>query len=298
MKTALKIIVGLVAVFVLGVIVIAVGLYFISNSFMNSSYEVAAEAIQIPSDEETIARGEHIATSRGCTDCHGENLAGDVFWNDGAMGTLYASNLTGGGGGVGATYTDADWVLAIRHGVGLDNRPLLFMPSQEYWYFNDRDLAALIAYLKALPDVDNEIPEPSIGPLARVLYMTGELPLVPAELIDHTGRPPAPEPGITAEYGEYLAAGCIGCHGPGLSGGPIPGGPPDWPPASNLTPGGNLADWTEDDFKTALRTGVTPSGDQLSEAMPWQTTARMTDEELQALWLYLQSLPARPTGQR
>ena len=298
MKTALKIIAGLVGILILGVIVIAVGLYFISNSFMNNSYEVVAETIRIPIDEETVARGQHIATSRGCTDCHGENLAGDVFWNDGAMGTLYASNLTSGRGGAGAAYTDADWVLAIRHGIGPDNRPLLFMPSQEYWYFNNRDLAALIAYLKSLPAVDNEIPEPTIGPLARVLYMAGELPLVPAELIDHIGRPAAPEPGVTEEYGEYLAAGCIGCHGAGLSGGSIPGGPPDWPPASNLTPGGNLADWSEDDFVTALRTGATPSGDQLSQAMPWQTTARMTDEELKALWLYLQSLPTRPTGHR
>ena len=73
MKTALKIITGLVGVLVLGVIVIAVGLYFISNSFIGNSYEVAAEAIQIPSDEETIAHGEHIATSRGCTDCHGDH---------------------------------------------------------------------------------------------------------------------------------------------------------------------------------------------------------------------------------
>lgn len=298
MKTALKIIAGLVGVFILGVVVIAVGLYLISNSFINNSYEVAAETLQIPTDEESVVLGQHIAESRGCTDCHGENLAGDVFWNDGAMGTLYASNLTGGRGGIGGTYTDADWVLAIRHGIGPDHRPLLFMPSQEYWYFNNRDLTALIAYLKSLPAVDNETPEASIGPLARVLYMTGELPLVSAELIDHTGRPPAPEPGVTVEYGEYVAAACTGCHGPGLSGGSIPGTPPDWPPASNITPGGDLADWSEDDFITALRTGVTPSGYELSEFMPWQTTAKMTDQELKALWLYLQSLPARPTGQR
>ena len=69
---------------------------------------------------------------RGCTDCHGDLLAGSVFWDDGAMGTLYASNLTGGRGGIANVYSDAAWVLAIRHGIGPDNRPLLFIPSHEY----------------------------------------------------------------------------------------------------------------------------------------------------------------------
>ncbi len=42
--------------------------------------------------------------------------------------------------------------------------------------------------------------------------------------------------GMTPEHGKYVANLCIGCHGDGLSGGKIPGGPPRWPAASNLTP--------------------------------------------------------------
>jgi hypothetical protein len=63
--------------------------------------------------------------------------------------------------------------------------------------------------------------------------------------------------------------------------------------ASNLTPAGNLVAWDEDDFMSALRSGVTPEGKVMEpEVMPWPATAQMTDTELRALWAYLQSLPA------
>jgi hypothetical protein len=68
----------------------------------------------------------------------------------------------------------------------------------------------------------------------------------------------------------------------------------------NLTQGGELIGWTLDDFMTTMRTGVTPSGHQLDdEYMPWKTIFQyMTDEELEAIWLYLQSLPPREFGNR
>ena len=83
-----------------------------------------------------------------------------------------------------------------------------------------------------------------------------------------------------------------------MSGGRVPGTPPELPPAANLTPGGAMVGWTEEDFKTALRTGRRPNGSQLNPFMPWQATAKMTDDEIRALWLHLQTLPARQTGER
>jgi hypothetical protein len=119
-------------------------------------------------------------------------------------------------------------------------------------------------------------------------------------LIDHDGpRPAAPERGVTAEYGEYLAGLCTLCHGAGFSGGPIPGTPPSDPPALNLTPAGRLQNWTLEEFITAMRTGATPGGPQLrDEFMPYSIFVDMTDEELQAIWLYLQSLPPKEYGNR
>jgi hypothetical protein len=59
-----------------------------------------------------------------------------------------------------------------------------------------------------------------------------------------------------------------------------------------------LVAWTEADFVKALRTGVTPSGHQINEFMPWKNYSQMTDDELSALWLFVKSVPAKPAGNR
>jgi hypothetical protein len=74
-------------------------------------------------------------------------------------------------------------------------------------------------------------------------------------------------------------------------------GDPESPPAPNLTPGGTLGNWTEADFITAMRTGVTPDGRQLDPAfMPWKSIGKLNDEELVGIWLHLRALPARTTA--
>ena len=54
---------------------------------------------------------------------------------------------------------------------------------------------------------------------------------------------------------------------------------------------GALQGWSEADFDTAMRTGQTPDGRQLSDEMPWPYYAGMADLEVQALWAYINSLP-------
>jgi mono/diheme cytochrome c family protein len=106
--------------------------------------------------------------------------------------------------------------------------------------------------------------------------------------------------GETSEYGRYLSVvgGCVGCHGPGLSGGRVPGTPPNFPPAANITPAGAIGQWTEQDFFRALREGKRPNGAGIDPFMPWQATAKMSNEEVKALWLYLRTVPSRPYGNR
>lgn len=304
MRKVLRLI-GFAILGVLGIALIgAIAVYIVSERRINQLYTIEAAELVIPTGAEAVDRGKYLSEAiTKCADCHGEGLGGQVFIDDPALGRLVASNLTAGAGGIGGSYTDADWVRSIRHGVGPDGKPLLFMPSDEFNSLSDDDLGALIAYVKSLPPKDSDLPGNSVGPLGRVLFLAGQLPLVPAEMIDHTAeRAAAPARGATKEYGKYLAdtGGCVGCHGPGFSGGPIPGTPPEWPPAQNITPNREtgLGTWTIADFEIALRTGKRPDGSAISEYMPWKATAKMSDEDLEALWLYLQSVPPKAFGGR
>jgi hypothetical protein len=81
-----------------------------------------------------------------------------------------------------------------------------------------------------------------------------------------------------------------------LSGGPTLG-PPGTPPASNLTPTG-IGHYTKQDFARALREGKRPDGTEISTFMPWRVFAGMTDDEVTALWNYLQTVPPMEFGNR
>jgi mono/diheme cytochrome c family protein len=157
-------------------------------------------------------------------------------------------------------------------------------------------LGAIIAYIKSLPPVDNELPERRIEFLGRLMDAAGMFPPSAVDQINHTApHPTAPEPGVTATYGEYLTRTCTECHGANLNGAPF-GPPGEEVPTPNLTPGGELASWSEEDFFTTMRTGMTPGGRQLDAEMPWMYFGQMSDEELRAVWLYLQSLPVLKQG--
>jgi cytochrome c553 len=297
--------IGIVIGGLVGLLLIAAGVvYVVSEARFNRKYDIQVEPVSIPADADSIAYGEHIASIRGCKACHGEDLSGEIEFEDPMVGLIANANLTGGSGSEVINYTTEDWDRAIRHGVGQDGKPLLIMPSNQHSVMSDEDLGALLAYIQSLPPVDNQLPDIKIALIPRLMYLAGPMDfLVPAELIDHTAaRPPGPKRGVTVEYGAYLAGLCSLCHGPGFSGGYLPGVPPEpgEPPPLNLTPGGELTGWTFEDFLTTMRTGTTPSGRRLNEDyMPYQTLfGEMTDEEWQAIWLFLQTLPPKEFGNR
>ncbi len=273
--------------------------YWKSGERLKQTFAVAVQPVPVPTDAEAIARGRHIAATRGCVDCHGADLAGAKVVDDPAMGRLYGPNLTRGRGGVPAGYGDVDWERAIRHGVDTDGRGLFLMPSTDYAQFSTRDMGDLIAYLKSVAPVDRESVPLKVGPVARALMLAGKIKLS-AEVIDHRAvKPDEVLPGLTADYGRYLAVGCTGCHGTNFSGGKIDIGPPDWPPAANLTPhaSGRLAAWTEADFIKALRESRRPDGSEINAVMP-RAFAHLNDTEVKALWAYLHTIPAVSTGVR
>lgn len=261
-------------------------LYIVSQRQIDKIYNVTVQPVAIPEGNPELVGFPRMMIGF-CQECHGPALAGTIWPPEPDGSILAPPNLTAGKGGIGAEFSDLDWVRAIRHGIGPDGKTLLVMPSGEFWSLTDRDLGLIIAYLKNLPPVAHETPETKIGPGARYAILFQDPSLLAASVIDHDApRPPDIEPGVTAAYGKYLSTVCALCHGEDMAGGGVESS------GVNLTPGGELATWTENDFITTLRTGVAPDGEQLDqELMQWQLTNLLTDDELRAIWLYLQSLP-------
>ena len=279
-------------------LILVVALYLIGGSKQHKRWNIEPEALTIPSDAASVARGEHLVRSVAiCVGCHGDNLAGKVLINQPGFAVIYALNLTPGEGGAGAEFKDPDFVRAIRHGIDPDGRALLVMPAENFYYMSDSDLGAVIAYLRTLPPVNNQLPDPRLDFLARMLLATGVIKtgdIIPAEQIDHATRPAIPEAGVTREYGDYLVhiGGCHDCHGANLAG----GADPNVPLGANITPGGDLGKWDEATYMGVIRTGSTPAGRKLSMEMPWARYSGMTDEELKSVWLSLAALPALPNN--
>lgn len=292
----------IVAMVIGGVVLVVGGLvgvaFGVTSSKMSETYDVEPVALAVKPSPALIEKGKAVATFRGCRDCHGEDLSGRVVGDAMPVMVLAGSNITPGG--VTRDYTDEDWARAIRHGLRKDKTPIPFMPSFEWTELSHEDLAAIISYARSVPTVEGSGPRFEVGPLGRILYLAGQLPLIPAEIINHDAKPQAPTPGPTAEYGRYLITGCTGCHGEGLSGGPIPGVPPDWPVAANLTQHETgMKDWTFEDFKKTLRTGVTKDGRNIPpEYMPWKFIGQSSDDDLQALWEYTRTVEPKPIGNR
>src|SRR5579859_2773828 len=155
--------------------------YFVSENRLKQTVEVPRETIQIPSDITSIQRGQHLASAVAvCVDCHGPNLAGKVLIDDPALGRFVPPNLTRGHGGIGSTFTDADFVRAIRAGVDPGGRLLLIMPSDDYNHFSDADLGAIIAYVRSIAAIDSALPSSELRAFGRVLFVIGQLSLQPS----------------------------------------------------------------------------------------------------------------------
>jgi mono/diheme cytochrome c family protein len=285
MKRVLKWI-GIIVGGLLGLIILlGAGAYAVSASRMNRTYEVTADfTLDVPDDPESIAAGEHLAAVYLCSDCHGPDLAGYEFVDDPAFGQIYTSNLTGGENGIGRSHSDEELAQAIWYGVKPDGLPTIGMPYEFYEAISISDMEKLIAYLRSVPPVDTDHPSASYGPMFRVMHATNQFPLIPAERVDASQPPRDPiSPEDTLAYGEYVATMCTHCHGPNLAGDEFFGSP-------NITLGA-IGSWTETEFVQAVTEGVLPDGSQLDpELMPWESISQYTDEELQALWAYLQTV--------
>ncbi len=282
-----------------GIIVIFVVLIFAIFSVGRNRLQTASNVIGVPvsMDSASIERGAHFAAISSCNGCHGGDYSGDIFINEAPIGYVPAPNLTSGAGGIGSNYTAVDWEMAIRHGVAKDGRALVVMPSYHYDEYSDQDLADLIAYMQSLTAVDNDLGSRKFQFMGNIIFGVLAYPSSSVVQVDHLlvgNNSPVKAP--TPEYGEYLIeiGSCGSCHAKNLAGNPDPA---LGPLGVNITMGGELQGWELEDFSTALRTGITPSGNELDTVMPWQNYAQMDDIEVEALWAYLNSVEALPNNQ-
>ena len=264
-------------------------------------------------DSAVIARGAYLAYGPAhCAYCHttkdkwarldaGEQvpLSGGFEFDIGIM-TLYTPNLTPDKEtGIG-NVSDGKIARMLRHNVRFDGRAAV--PFMEFQNLSDEDLTALISFLRSQQPVKNAVPDRDLRMIGKAIMSFAIKPSGP------TGTPAAKSPveGATVERGAYLVnnvAACAGCHtkrsqtdgsylAPKLSGGDgMPGedGKIYTPP--NLTPHattGHIVKWSEDQFLQRFRAGPLNAP---GSHMPWKAFARMSDDDIRAIYRYLQTVP-------
>ena len=194
----------------------------------------------------------------------------------------------------------------MRHAVRRDGSPLRIMPAHEFTTIADDDLGAIVGYIRSVPPVAKQQPDPRVGPIIRALFLAGQVQLVPAELIDHARPHEAHvEPEVTPKYGKYLAIGCTGCHGPTLSGGKVPGAPPEWKPRRTSRRRGSVATRSRTSWEFCAPVSGRMFGGRLSDAVAFdegddgrrdQGGVRVSQDSAgEGVW---QSVRKRPARQR
>jgi mono/diheme cytochrome c family protein len=249
----------------------------------------------------SVERGDYLVNSiAGCGNCHtpfgpqgldmSKALGGRLVEESEAY-TAIAPNITPAG--PVKDWTDEQLMKAIREGIRPDGSVIgPPMPFEVYHGISDDDVASIVMYLRTIPAVEND---PGTS--------TYNIPLPPAWGPPVTTVASIPE-GVTVEYGEYLAGPlghCVVCHTPFGEMGPMldshlgagglefagPNGPIVAP---NITPIG-LANYTDDQIKAMITKGVRPDGSPMSPPMPYGFFANMKGTDVDAIVLYLRSLP-------
>jgi len=267
-------------------------------------------------DEHFVARGRYLAEHvTGCIGCHstldeeiyarpvvdGTEGVGGQTWllADGNLGQLTAGNITPFGMG---EWTDGEILHAVSSGVHKDGYALFpVMPYPTFSKLTESDAKAIVSYLRTLKPLESP-PE------------TRRLSVILTKVANQTAAPPtwSVPPGLNdvLAKGQYLAsaAGCVHCHTPEKRNEPdetmlMAGGRTfkmamGTSVAPNITPaeGRGLGYWSEDDFLNKFRAFRSDAARDReagpmdpNTAMPWFDLAGMTDEDLSAIWVFLQA---------
>ncbi len=258
-----------------------------------------------------VERGHYIFRAAGCLACHtnkkggGAPLAGGLALAT-PFGTFYSPNITPDPKtGIGA-WSEADFIKALRHGTSPSGDPYYpAFPYPSYSGMTEEDMRDLLAYLMAQPPVEQENRPHALNFPFSLRFTVG---IWQAMFFGAEAFEPRADKDAVWNRGAYLVrhlGHCGECHSPrgalGAvdSGQELAGNPqgPDGDKVPNLTPGpGGLSDWSESDIAYALKSGITPDGDFLSDSMEEvieNGTSHLTDDDLTAIAIYLKDLPPR-----
>jgi len=220
----------------------------------------------------------------------------------GLPGNYYAPNIT--------PYKLKDWTdgeifRAITAGVSKDGRALFpIMPYPNYAQMSKEDIYSIIAYIRTLEPVENEVPVSQSSFPMNIIIKTipkdAELQSIPAK-------------SDRIAYGKYVftAGGCSDCHSPAEKGKPIPGKelaggkefiiPSGIIRTANITPdeATGIGAWSKEEFimrfkeyDPTVSSAISVEKGHFNTIMPWTMYAGMTEEDLGAIFDYLMTAKA------
>ena len=217
-----------------------------------------------------------MAASNGC---HGKRAAGGVMFNKPLIARIIAPNLTT----LAKRYSDAQFSIAVRHGLHQDGRSLVVMPAEAFSALSDEDLGRILNFLRSLPSAPGPEGGVTVGPLGRLGVASGKLKTI-AQLIEES-RPLPQGANEQQSFGRYLAqTTCASCHGTDLRG----TSNPDFTSPDLRV----VAAYPAEAFTQLLRTGTALGGRKLGtmSAYARNNLSHLTDAEIAALHSYLHTL--------
>lgn len=303
-----------------GILLLIIAVLFLSGIiYFNSSYPkvITKKNIKIEQTAERVERGKYLVNHvAACIDCHSsrdytlytapmikgtEGIGGERFGEEmGFPGNIYAKNITPSNL---KDWTDSELLNAITAGINKDGKALFpVMPYPNYAQMNIEDIKDIIAYIRTLKPVENNVPETELNFPMNFIVKT-----IPA---DYNSKP-KPNRSDSINYGKYLItlAACFDCHSPAdhgkvIEGKEYSGGnefslPSGKLKSANITPDKltGIGSWTKDTFIKRFKAFTDSSriykldfSKDFQTIMPWTLYAGMKEEDLGAIYDYLRSI--------
>ncbi len=312
MKKLIKI--GAVIIAGLAVLIISGSVYFT----LTYPKDVPIINVKVVTTPERIERGRYLANNVAvCIDCHSsrdftkfsgpvvpgtEGMGGAIFGEEsGLPGTVPVKNITPASLG---NWSDGEIIRALTSGLDKNGESIFpIMPYENYHTMSEEDLFSVVAYLRTLKPIENEVGRKQLDFPLNFIEKT-----MPIEVY----KPfKSPDKSDMKAYGKYLVTlgACIHCHtkaedGKLVEGMEYAGGGEVKLPfgiirSANITPDveTGIGSWTKEEFIQRFKSMASEQAKNIeikqgdfNTTMPWTMYAGMTEEDLGAIYEYLHSL--------